>query len=784
MFTRFLLLVFIFPFLVFSQEVTLSGYVYDKSTGEHIIGANVIDPNLNIGTATNTYGFYSLTIPSNFAQIQVSFIGYKPIEKEINSNKNIELNFELETSAELLQSVEVTATENIQKQVQMSAIDIPIKQIQAIPALLGEVDVLKALQLLPGVQSGNEGTSGLYVRGGGPDQNLILLDGVPVYNASHLFGFFSVFNADAIKNVKLTKGGYPARFGGRLSSILEIDLKEGNLKEFKGQASIGLIASKLTLEGPIKKGKTSYIISARRTYIDVLAQPIILAASNGGTAGYYFSDINTKINHKFSNKDRLYLSLYTGNDRFYFRGKETFDNFEDRYRFSLGWGNITSSLRWNHQYNPKLFSNLTTTFTRYRFYVDIEEEFTETIGNDTYNERFLLEYYSNIKDWGSKIDFDFIPNPNHYIRFGGSYTYHTFKPGAIHFQEELTNETPLDTTIVNSEELNAHETYFYIEDEINISNRLKINIGSHISGFWVKDSFYPSIQPRVSSRFLLTDQLSLKASYAAMTQYLHLLTNSNIGLPTDLWVPATDKVPPQRSQQVSVGIAQTLAKNKLELTLEGYYKKMDNLIEFVDGATFLGLSDWQDLVETGGEGWAYGLEFFLQKKVGKLSGWIGYTLAWSNRKFAEINFGEEYPYKYDRRHDLSIVASYEFNHKVDVSATWVYGTGNAITMPIATFPGFEYYKGHNLTDFQYYGGKNSYRMNPYHRLDVSINFKKNKKRVDQVWSVGLYNAYNRKNPFFIYFAREYQDNTGAYTNQARQVSIFPVIPSISYSFKF
>ena len=443
----------------------------------------------------------------------------------------------------------------------MSSISVPIDQIKSLPAFLGEVDVMKVLQLLPGVQSGSEGSSGLYVRGGGPDQNLILLDGVPVYNASHLFGFFSVFNSDAINNVQLIKGGFPARYGGRLSSVIDISMKEGNMKEFHGEGSIGLIASKLTLEGPIAKEKTSFIVSARRTYIDLIARPLIKASTDGDeTVGYYFYDVNAKINHKFSDKDRLYLSAYLGDDKGYSFYKDEYDRTKYEEEVALRWGNITSALRWNHVYNPKLFSNLTLTYSRYRFNT-LAEEKEETINSngDKSSYYFKWLYQSGINDLAAKIDFDFIPAPNHYIRFGANAIYHTFSPGALNVKEDVV----IDTTLGASKTY-ALEYAAYVEDDFDITRWLKVNAGLHFSAFQVNDQWYTSLQPRLATRFLLTDELSLKASYVKMTQYIHLLTNSGIGLPTDLWVPATEKIKPQQAHQVALGLARNF-KRKYEI---------------------------------------------------------------------------------------------------------------------------------------------------------------------------------------------------------------------------
>ncbi|MFI5172634.1 MAG: TonB-dependent receptor plug domain-containing protein [Chitinophagales bacterium] len=760
--------------LVFSQSFTISGYVTEKSSGEKLINAAVFNSIDRKGTISNEYGFYSLTLTTGNIELNYAYVGYATYKSKFYLNNDTVINIALEESNEL-QTVEINAEENaerFQERTQMSTVEIPIDQIKALPAFLGEVDVLKAMQLLPGVSGGTEGTSGIFVRGGSPDQNLILLDGVPVYNASHLFGFFSVFNSDAINKVTLIKGGFPARYGGRLSSVVDIRMKEGNMNEFHGEGSIGLVASRLTFEGPIKKGKTSFIVSGRRTYIDLITRPIIKAQNGGdGVSGYYFYDLNAKINHKFSDKDRLYISGYFGRDKAYFKYKYQYD--EDTYREEdngLYWGNATAVARWNHLFTKKIFSNLTATFTDYKF--DIYSNFTDE--NSSGDDTFLgFEYFSGIYDWSLKYDLDYIPLPSHYLKFGGGITYHTFQPGATQFESD--NEDVFDDEFsLSSDNIFATEFDIYAEDDWEVTNKIKINYGIHASAFLVNEVFYKSLQPRFSARYLINPKFSFKASFSTMTQYIHLLTNSGIGLPTDLWVPATDTVPPQQSYQPAIGIAYEL-KEDYELSVEGYYKKMKNIIEYKDGANYLfeGLQGWEDKVERG-EGWAYGAELFIQKKEGKLTGWVGYTLSWSYRQFPYINLGEKFPYKYDRRHDFEIAAVYKINDKIDVSGTWVYSSGQPISLPIAKYEGV-------FNEVIYaYEGRNGYRMNAYHRMDINLAVHKEKKLWSQTWNFGAYNLYNHLNPFFIYQTYDYMTNKNYY----RQVSLFPIIPSVSYEFKW
>ena len=767
------------------KQYTISGYIRDMQSGESLIGANIFDPEKVIGTTTNAYGFFSLTLPPDSMTLAVSYIGYQNSYNRFLLDRDMELNIRLQPSSVEGDTIQVVAdaVELIENKSQMSTIDVPIRQIKTLPALLGEVDVLKTIQLLPGVQSGNEGTSGLYVRGGGPDQNLILLDGAPVYNAAHLFGFFSIFNADAINNVNLTKGGFPARYGGRLSSVVEINMKEGNNQRFGGNLTIGLVSSKFMLDGPLAKNNTSFLSAARRTYIDVVTRPFI-NNDNGDSGGFYFYDINAKLNHKFSNKDRLFFSIYGGNDVFSAKENSGFNN-ETVLESGIGWQNITSTLRWNHLFSQKLFSNTILTFSKYRFRTESDEVLRNRAGQ--VSEAFRSQYLSGIRDWSARIDFDYIPSPNHYIKFGANAIFHRFSPGALTFNKTGLNVEELNDLIAPSPETDAAEFSLYLEDDMKIGERLKANAGLHASMFSVNGKNYQSLQPRFSSRFLLNKTTALKASFVTMTQYIHLLTNTGIGLPTDLWVPSTDRVAPQKAWQAAVGIARSLANTAIEFSLEGYYKQMDRLIEYKDGADFLGLdTDWQNKVDAG-EGTSYGAEVFIQKKRGKTTGWLGYTLSWTNRQFQNLNFGNRFAARYDRRHDFSIVASHSLTPNIEVSGNWVYGSGNAISLPTARYSGGSllqfnpnvFFGGEN-GEIEYFPERNSFRMRAYHRLDLSIRFHKRKSATkEHIFTVAIYNVYNRKNSFFLFL-----DFDDAGNPAIKQFSLFPVVPSISYSFTF
>ncbi|MFZ5941221.1 MAG: TonB-dependent receptor [Bacteroidota bacterium] len=780
------------PVLMLAQKGTISGYIEDARSGEKLIAASVFDQKSGLGTTTNEYGFYSLTLPEGEIQFTVSYVGYSTYSEKVMLKGKIVKVVDLEPSIEL---EEVTVTTNrpqdIVQDVQMSSTSISPQQIKSIPLFMGVPDVMKALQLMPGVQSGTEGTSGIYVRGGGPDQNLVLLDGVSIYNADHLFGFFSVFNPDAISSITLYKGGFPARYGGRLSSVIDIRLKDGNMKEFHAKGSVGIIDSRIMLEGPIIKDKTSFMISARRTYGDLFVRPVVRIinnySGNTGTAGYYFYDVNLKINHKFSDKDRVFLSLYSGKDKVFVTNEYEYiyndSTYMNRDEFGLYWGNLTSVLRWNHVFGSKLFSNVSVLYSNYKF--DTYENYYSFINKRKIGE-YKFDYFSGIEDEGAMVDFDFDPSPAHSIKFGGKYLYHNFKPGITAFRTTGITDS-LDINFGNKN-IYANEAYVYIEDDIDITRRLSANIGLHYSVFSVQDELYSSLQPRMSLRLLVSKNLSFKAAASKMQQYIHLLTNSTIGLPTDLWLPTTKLIPPENSWQYAAGAAYNL-KDTYTITLEGFYKNMKNLIEYKEGASFMDIgTSWEGKVDIG-DGWSYGAEFMIRKDAGKFTGWLGYTLSWSMRQFKDQNQGKVFPFRYDRRHDIAIVAMYKINEKTDVSATWVYGTGRAVTLGVAryapenfSFGNNPYYYYDTWQEIEYYNGKNSFREPSFHHLDLAVNRHKTKKWGEQTWSFSVYNAYNHLNPFFLYFGYDYID--GNSIRRLKQISIFPIIPSVSYAFSF
>jgi len=756
--------------LVFSLEVsaqtkyTISGYVREKGSQETLPGVAVVNMKAKTGTVTNNYGFYSLTIPADTVDFFVSYVGYQPYRVKFLLTKDTTITVDL--SVVELNTVVITDQQNerISDGTQMSQINIPIEQIKSIPALLGEKDVLKVIQLMPGVHSGSEGSSGFYVRGGGADQNLIILDDATVYNAYHLFGFFSIFNGDALKSVELTKGGFPARHGGRLSSVLEMQMKEGNKQEFHGEAGIGLISSRMTFEGPIVKNKSSFLVSGRRTYIDVLIYPFLPADQK---FGYFFHDFNAKLNYEINPKNKLYLSGYFGKDKFYAKFNAS-QGYSDKAE--MGWGNATSTLRWNHLWNDKLFSNTSFIFTNYKLEIGYEQEYN--------NDIFSLNYSSGIRDFSIKQDFDFAPDPNHFVKFGFISTYHRFSPSAIVVKSSYEPDNMSSQKI-----LETYESGIYVEDDWLITPRLKANLGFRLSHFYTQKTHYWRPEPRIAARFMLNENSAVKASFCVMNQYLHLLSNTGIGLPTDLWVPATKNIAPQRSWQVAAGYAQDIPKYKLMVSAEAYYKHSQDVIGYKDGASFLLVGaleegdeiQWEQNV-TNGQGWSYGFEFLVQKKVGKFTGWVGYTLSWTQLQFDSLNFGEKFYARYDRRNDVSLVGIYKINDHITISATWVFGTGSAITLPLADYVVTDHDPvGGQLTvpdgAWQWfvndYGEKNSFRMAAYHRMDVGIQFHKKMKRWERTFELSFYNLYNRKNQ-----------------RKLRQVSLFPIIPSVSWNIKF
>ncbi|MDB5279330.1 MAG: TonB-dependent receptor [Ferruginibacter sp.] len=764
------------------KKYTISGYAKDVQNGETLIGATITVKGNSKGITSNQYGFYSITLLEGDYELICSYAGYQPKIASIKLNADQQINFDLITRSALQEVVIMSKkTDANVKTAQMGKFVLPIEQIKAIPAFLGEVDLIKTVQLLPGVRNAGEGSAGIYVRGGGPDQNLIMLDDAIVYNTGHLFGFFSIFNSDAIKNVSLIKGGMPAQYGGRLSSVLDISMKEGNDKKLQVEGGIGLIASRISIQGPIKKNKASFIISARRTYIDALTKPFIKKTSQFYGSGYYFYDLNAKMNYKFSEKDRLYISGYFGRDVFDFvNGKRSLD-------VKIPWGNATGTLRYNHVFNKRLFGNTSVVFNNYNFSFQAAQN------------NFDVKLASGIRDVSLKQDFDLYPFTGHKIKFGGLYTYHKFTPSVVSGTQDSVIFKPQ-----NPQTKFAHEAALYLQDDWDLSDKIKINAGLRYSLFQQVGPYniyttdangnrtdstkygsrkpvktYGGLEPRLTMRYALNDETSLKASVTRNLQYIHLVSNSGSTLPTDLWVPSTYKVKPQISWLYAAGLFKNFNNNTFETSVELYYKSMENQIEYQEGYTPNTLEDTENFF-TFGKGWSYGSEFFINKTKGRLTGWIGYTLSYTWRKFPGLNFGEKYPAKYDRRNDLSVVALYELNKRWKLSSTFVYGSGNATTLPQ------RFYLVNGILT-QEYSRINEYRLPAYHRLDFAAIYspKKNEKRTwHSEWVFSIYNVYSRKNPYFIYFDQSGSAYDGTLKVQGKQVSLFPIIPAVTWNFKF
>ncbi|MBR6049499.1 MAG: TonB-dependent receptor [Bacteroidales bacterium] len=789
--------VWLWPLSLWGQ--TVSGTVTDAQTGETLIGATVVDMASGKGTVTNAYGRYTLTLKAASADLRVTYIGYQPHRQTVSLEGNSKVNVALEPALEL-EEVTITAERmNSPKVSQMSAIEVPVEQIKLVPVMFGEADVLKAVQLLPGVQSGTEGTSGIYVRGGGPDENLFLLDGIPLYNVNHLGGFFSAFNSDALKNVTLYKGSFPAHFTGRISSVLDITTNNGNDKEWHGGATLGLLAAKVSVEGPVIKEKTTLSLSARRTYGDLLIQPILMLAASQSeglknlSAGYYFYDLNAKVTHRFSDRSRLYGTFYMGDDKLFLRakmGESGDDSYNAWLKLGYNWGNLATAVRWNYELSPRLFMNLSGSYTRYRNDLSLGTEDEMHYGyhmSQLQTSKIEMDYNSGIHDLTARADFDYTPAPEHSIHFGTWMTHHIFTPEVLGAKLAFsdTDTTVSQDTTFGQSRVRAQEMVLYAEDDWALTDALKINAGVALSGFAVQGVFYPSVQPRLSGRFMVTDDISVKAGYSYMTQYLHLLSSSNISLPTDLWVPVTARIAPMNSRQVALGVFYDW-RSLVNFSIEGYYKNMDNLMEYKPGSSFFGTSsNWEDKVCLG-RGWAYGVEFLAQKSVGNLTGWLGYTWSRTWRQFDELNDGAAFPAKYDRIHDLSLTLQYRPNDRFDCGLTWVYSTGNTATLAYHRF------ETEAPEDVYYYPSsayfveqRNNYRLPAYHRMDLSFNFHRKFTRGSRTINVSVYNAYNRQNPFIIYPSTKYYSSDGSeYKTVLMQRSLFPILPSVSYTYKF
>ncbi|MCR9155540.1 MAG: TonB-dependent receptor [Bacteroidetes bacterium] len=766
---KIIIIALISSFLMKAQTVVLSGYLQDAASGEALIYANILVNNYGSGTSTNEYGYFSFEVPANQKlRIQFSHLGSQSLELEIRLSQDSIVNLKLEPSTSELSEVTVTAEQNnLVQQVQdtrMSTINVQLAQIQNIPSLGGEVDIIKAMQLLPGVSKGGEGSSGMFVRGGDADQNLVLLDEATVYNLGHLFGFFSVFNPDAINDLVMIKGAFPANYGGRLSAVLDVRMKEGNDQEFHGQGGVSLLSSRLMLEGPLVKDKASFLISGRRTYIDQVFGLV------GISLPYYFYDLNAKVNWKISPKDRIFISSYFGDDVLNIStdsaGVEEEGDSASTAGFGLDFGfqlgNMTQTVRWNHIYNPKLFSNLSLTHTAFRYNI-----FGNFIGNS-----ILIR--SEIRDLGAKMDFTKYQSNNLTLKYGGQVINHSFRPNIISTQGEISqalsnSQGRLQSTL----ELAAYTDFAY-----DLSQRFRIQGGLRLSATAVKNRFFIGPEPRLSARYLINDESSFKMSYSRMYQYMHRVSSSSVALPTDLWYPVSEKVKPQSADQIALGFEKAFPDLKTLVSVEAYAKWMNNLIEYREGANLI-LNDNFEEQLLQGRGTAQGLELLVKRDAGRLTGWIGYTLSWARRDFDELNEGRSFWAKYDRRHYLSLVANYEFTKRFAFSAIWEYTTGARFTAQIGQY----IVPNPSLTDIDIipvYTDRNAVQMSPSHRLDLNFIIRGNRdKRFKSEWHLGGYNVYNRATPYRINV--ELMED-GSY--QYSQPGLFGFIPSIAYNFKF
>jgi hypothetical protein len=775
--------------MAFGQNVTISGYVIDAQNNERIMDAYVIELNSGMTEITNAYGFFSIRLKKSNKPYRLIFsnISYKTDTLRFSVLKDTLINVKL-MPGKMLAEVNIRANKTIpiEKRNEMGVLNIPMKQIDMLPALGGERDIIKAYQLMPGVQSGNEGSSSLLVRGGSNDQNLILIDDVPVYYINHLGGFVSVFNNNAIKTTRLYKGGFPARYGGRLSSVLDVRMKDGNNKKFGGSASIGLISANAMVEGPLVKNKSSYLISYRRFLYDLLMRPITKMTEKNSSAGYYFQDFNLKLNHIFSPKNRLFFSLYFGDDKMISTYKEKEDGFTNYSKYKEQWGNFLTALRWNHLFGDKIFGNFTLSYTRYRFRTALHSEFEQDSTFQTNHNTF----FTGIYDFSFHSDFEFFLYPHYNLRFGTLTTNHTFVPDNIDFKTEVNGQIAIKQSF-SAKTFHSFETAAYVENIFQAGKKLKFNVGLRFSAYGANTQTFLSLEPRFTASWLVGNKQALKVSFSKMHQNVHMLSNSGAGVPVDFWYPASAKAPPSVSWQYNIGYAATLFGG-FELSIEGFYKKMNRLTTFKPGASYFGINrTFDQKTEIGGRGTVYGVDFLLQKTTGKVTGWVGYTWMKNYRQFDHINNGEPYPFKYDRRNDISIVFNYHISKKVDFSATWVYGTGEALTLPVAKYyipeilPGSQGRSAY-MQEIYVYTKKNAFRAKDYHRLDIGFNFRKKKRWGERIWNLSIYNVYNRKNPYAYYFSGESITTPSGTTNQRYlvQQSLFPFIPSVSYTVHF
>ena len=773
----------------YAQRITVSGFVLDAETKESLIGAAVYTAGL--GSVTDNDGRFSITFPIDKADtLFCSYAGYRTESLAIHFHKDTTVIFSMIPGEELAAATVSARAESGIQSTLMSVIKVPVEIVRKSPVVLGEADVLKTLQMLPGVQSGMEGTSGLFVRGGGADENLYLLDGVPLYNVNHLLGIFSAFTPEAVKKVTLYKSAFPARFGGRVSGIVDVRTNDGNAESFQGSIGIGMLSDKLHLEWPLFSGRTSFSITGRVLHT-LLLEPVIKRA--GIDVNYFFYDLNGKITHRFSDKDRLFLTFYNGDDHFIYNGKE--DGQSSTETSGIQWGSLVGTIRWNHNFNGKWNSNLSLSGNFYRMNSAIEEK-TQQLGYEAF---YSSKYGSGIKDWTVNYDMDYVPSPFHFFRFGTSSTWHDYTPQA----QNVTTYSYLDKPAAvhdSSFHYEGLESALYAEDEVAFGKWLTMNPGLRYVLMTTDGRVYHSLEPRLSARAGLGRGFAVKAAYTRMSQYVHLLSTSQLSLPTDIWVPITEKIKPVETDQFSAGIYWE-GKTGWEFSLESYYKSSENIIDYRDGISLFGTTaSWDEVVEMG-QGRSYGIELYLARNAGPTTAWLSYTLSKSERRYpgGYINKGEWFPFKYDRRHVISLFAMHRFNKRLDITGNWSFMSGGYLTLPDRTTVVLKVEEANFWTEAYrspvYYTGvfevtekvpgRSNYHLPPSHSLNLSLNLRTEKKHGWSVWSFGLYNTYNQMNPnlVFVNTRTEADRNEGA-SISLEQITLLPILPSVSYSYNF
>lgn len=789
---RYLNLVFFATLSSYGQTITLSGAVSEKYSKETLPDVGIRNLRDRTACMSNAYGFYSISLIANdSARLQFSHLGHRTLIVEILAIRDTSINVELEPVSFQLGEVAVEATVTEDNTLHFKQIGADV--IRQSPALLGEKDVLKTIQLMPGIQRGVEGSNAFYVRGGGADQNLVILDDATVYNANHLFGFVSIFNPDAVKSVNFYKGSFPARYGGRISSVTDIQMKEGHREAISAQGGIGILSGRLTVEGPLINKKSSFLISARRSFVDLVAGPFM---PKDDQLRYRFFDVNTKANLDLNKNNRIYFSGYIGGDKLATFEKVVRQQSAVESEAGLGWRNLNGSVRWNHIFSDKIFSNISLISSNYSF------SLTDTYRRSGANANYAHSNFSStINDITVKNDVDFFLNNNHNLKSGFAYTLHKLVPRKYYtVDEELSSE---ETSVT---EYHNYEAALYLEDSWQISRKVSAIYGMRFVRFATKKTNYSVAEPRAHVYYSFTDEIKLNAGYARTNQFLHLLSNTGVGLPTDLWVPVTSAAPPQQGDQVSAGVSKSFTKSGLHVSLETYRRSIRNILTYKQGSVFLDTDEpsqsfqWENNVVVG-NGESYGTEVLVEKKSGRLQGWAAYTLAWVAHQFDSINNGKKYFPKYDSRHNVVLFCNFRVSEKLRISASWLFSTGNAMTIPQAyyyadfttgnnDFPvvqpdgSFTYVPMEKIRQAPYTGSVNSFRADNYHRLDLCVQFYKKKKQFERYWEVGIYNAYNRQNPYYYYLEQSNDFVNRGQRYDLKKKSLFPVLPSISYNFKF